>query len=71
MCQLLLTISEYVNPKTSEAFKKSKAEDKKSMTDESIRADLVKKTIDAAYESAKEEILKGRGIEIEKKEAKK
>ena len=41
------------------------------MTDESIRADLVKKTIDAAYESAKEEILKGRGIEIEKKEAKK
>lgn len=67
----LMGSTEYVNPKTSEAFKKSKAEDKKSMTDESIRADLVKKTIDAAYESAKEEILKGRGIEIEKKEAKK
>ena len=65
----LIDSIDYNKPKSSASYRKSKTEDKESLSDDQLRASQVKKVIDDAYEDAKKEMLKGRGVAIEEKEA--
>lgn len=65
--QELFAGNSYDNPKSSKLYRKSTAKNKKDKTDEQVRADLVKEIIDEAYEAAKVDMLKRRGVVLKNK----
>ncbi len=62
--QELFSEDVYDTPKSSKQYRKSTAKNKADKTDEQVRADLVKEVIDEAYETAKKDMLKRRGIAL-------
>lgn len=65
--QELFAGNSYDNPKSSKLYRKSTAKNKNDKTDEQVRTDLVKEIIDEAYEAAKVDMLKRRGVVLKNK----
>lgn len=65
--QELFAGNSYDNPKSGKLYRKSTAKNKNDKTDEQVRADLVKEIIDEAYEAAKVDMLKRRGMVLKNK----
>ena len=65
--QELFAGNSYDNPKSGKLYRKSTAKNKNDKTDEQVRADLVKEIIDEAYETAKVDMLKRRGVVLKNK----